>query len=270
MNIAARLLLILLIGLPTLAFSAPADGLQTLALTVDGVERTALVYVPSTATPGNLPLVFVFHGHGGTARNAVNSFGINRLWPEAISVYPQGVNTVSKLTDPQGVRSGWQKAVGDNGDRDLHFFDALLAHLKQDYPVDPKRIYCTGHSNGGGFTYLLWLARPGEFAAVAPCSSAAPYTPQLTAKPALIAGGRNDALVKFEWQQMEVDALRKVNGCAAVGVPWQESAATIYPSKGGTPLVTYFYDGGHAMDPTESGLIVKFFQEHPGAAVAVH
>ncbi|MEI9864297.1 MAG: hypothetical protein WDN00_07025 [Limisphaerales bacterium] len=45
----------------------------------------------------------------------------------------------------------------------MKFFDAVLARLKQDYKVDAKRIYCTGHSNGGGFTYLLWLARGDVF-----------------------------------------------------------------------------------------------------------
>lgn len=39
-------------------------------------------------------------------------------------------------------------------------------------------------------------------------------------------------------------------------------SAKIYPSKGGTPLATYIYDGGHLMDSVEPGLIVKFFQEH--------
>jgi polyhydroxybutyrate depolymerase len=31
--------------------------------------------------------------------------------------------------------------------------------MKQDYRVDEQRIYATGHSKGGAFTYLLWAAR---------------------------------------------------------------------------------------------------------------
>ena len=240
----------------------PAAGLKTLELTVDGLQRTALVYAPPSAAPGPVPLVFVFHGHGGGSRAAVGGFSVNRLWPEAISVYPQGLPTKS-ITDADGVRSGWQHAVGDDGDRDLHFFDALLARLKTDYPVDAKRIYCTGHSNGGGFTYLLWLARPDVFAAVAPCSSAAKFSKELTAKPAMISGGKSDPLVKFEWQQLEVAALTKVNGCEAEGKPWEGGQGTMYASKDGTPLVTYFYQGGHAMSAEEPGLIVQFFQHVP-------
>ena len=63
-----------------------------------------------------------------------------------------------------------------------------------------------------------------------------------------------------------IDAVRKVNGCEAASEPWQ-GTGTIYPSKGGTPLVTFIYPGAHAMDPAEPPLIVKFFQEHPAAPV---
>lgn len=262
MNIARNVVVTLMVGIGLLVHQSSADTLQPMDLTVDGAARTAVVYVPPGKPTGSLPLVFVFHGHGGTSRNALNTFGINRLWPEAISVYPQGLNTPGKLTDPEGLRSGWQKTVSDQGDRDLHFFDAMLTQLKKDYPVDPKRIYCTGHSNGAGFTYLLWLARPEVFAAMAPCSGAAAYAAQLTPKPAMILGGQNDPLVKFEWQEMMMDAVRKINGCDPKGEPWQ-GAGTLYPSNGGTPLVTFIYPGGHSMDPAEPALIVKFFREHP-------
>ena len=266
MSIFRCVLVFLLIPFGLRADGAPADDLQTLEFDMDGVARTALLYVPPGKPAGSLPLVFVFHGHGGTSRNAAGVFHLHRLWPDAMVIYPQGLNTVSQLTDPEGQRSGWQKAVGDYDDRDLHFFDAMLARLKKDYPVDPKRIYATGHSNGGGFTYLLWRARPEVFAAVAPCSSAARYTLELTPKPAMISGGKSDPLVKFEWQEMEVQGLRKVNGLDETGVPWEGGAGTLYPSKGGTPLVTFFYDGTHNMDRVEPDLIVKFFHQFPPPA----
>ena len=135
---------------------------------VDGAVREALVYAPATARSAPSPVVFAFHGHGGTMKYAANKFAIQKHWPEAIAVYMQGLNTPGTLTDPQGKLPGWQKTFGDQGDRDLKFFDAVLATLKKDYKVDENRIYATGHSNGGGFTYLLWAARGDVLAAVAP------------------------------------------------------------------------------------------------------
>lgn len=228
---------------------------------VEGVERTALIYAPAGAKTNSSPVVFVFHGHGGTARNAERSFHIEREWPEAIVVYMQGLPTVGQLTDPQGRRNGWQAAPGDNGDRDLKFFDAVLARLKQDYRVDPKHIYATGHSNGGGFTYLLWLTRGDVFAAVAPCAAVARYAPRLKPKPVMHIAGEKDPLVKFAWQERMMAEDRKIDGCAATGEPWAKDC-TLYPSAGGTPVVTFIHSGGHIVPAAAPALIVKFFKQH--------
>jgi polyhydroxybutyrate depolymerase len=257
------LLVALLMLANPFARAAETDGFQEMSFTVDGVVRTALVYIPPAARTNSTPLVFVFHGHGGSSHQVARSFGMNHEWPEAISVYMQGLNTVGQITDPQGNEPGWQAAIGDQGDRDLKFFDAVLSRLKQDYDVDAKHIYCTGHSNGGGFTYLLWLARGDVFAAVAPSSAAARYARQLTPKAALIIGGSEDPLVKFKWQELTMAAVRKNNGCTTNGESWDKQC-TIYPSNGGAPLVTFIFPGGHRFNPAAPALIVKFFKEHPG------
>src|SRR4051812_44542123 len=164
-----RPLLAIVCLLSTCVAGLAQPGLQPLDLKIDGAKRHALIHAPAGKMPA--PLVFVFHGHGGTSAGAAKMFDIQKHWAEAIVVYPQGVPTPSK-TDPKGEKSGWQHAVGDHSDRDLKYFDALLAHVRNHHPVDDRRIYSTGHSNGGGFTYLLWAARGDVLAAVAPSSAA--------------------------------------------------------------------------------------------------
>jgi hypothetical protein len=53
----------------------------------------------------------------------------------------------------------WQVRPGAQGDRDLAFFDAMFSWVRENYQVDTNRVYATGHSNGGMFTYLLWETR---------------------------------------------------------------------------------------------------------------
>ena len=172
-----------------------ADELTRHEFTVDGVTREALIAVPAKAKTQPSPLVFAFHGHGGNMQNAARMYHIHTLWPEAIVVYPQGLNTPGQLTDPDGKKPGWQGAVGAQDDRDLKFFDAMLASLESKFKVDAKRIYSTGHSNGGGFSYLLWAARGEKFAAFGPSAAAAIRNRStLKPKPMIHIAGENDQI----------------------------------------------------------------------------
>src|SRR5262245_63984895 len=93
--------------------------------TIDGVQREGLLHIPASAREKPTPVVFAFHGHGGNMRNAARTFHVHTLWPEAIAVYLQGLNTPGRLTDPEGKLPGWQHNEGDQNDRDLKLFDAV-------------------------------------------------------------------------------------------------------------------------------------------------
>ena len=231
--------------------------------TVDGVQREATVYAPSKSSSAPPPLVFGFHGHGGTMRNAARSFRLPEIWPEAVVVYMQGLNTPGRLTDPDGKKPGWQSAAGDQNDRDLKFFDAELTSLKEQHKIDARRVYSTGHSNGGGFTYLLWAARGDVFAAVAPSAAvAARSAKDLRPKPVMHIAGESDELVKFAWQEVAMTRLRILNECGE-GQPWHDiKHCTLYPSKTSHPVVTLIHPGTHKYPDEAPALIVKFFQEH--------
>lgn len=245
-----------------------AEDLEHHTWNVDGVTREALVSLPENPVrEGGLPVVFAFHGHTGTMRQASRSFPIHELWPEAIVIYPQGLPTPSALVDPEGKFSGWQGMAGAQGDRDLKFFDTMLADLREHQAIDPKRVYATGHSNGGLFTYLLWAERGDVFAAVAP--SAALLNRgllRLEPKPVLHIGSPEDTLVKFEWQARMIDYVLKLNGCA----PRRPEALgyTSYPSAKGAEVATFLHAGGHRYSSEASALIVQFFQAHHGSSPA--
>ena len=54
-------------------------ALEARQWTVDSVVREGLVHVPAGAKELPAPLVFVFHGHGGSMRNAARTFAIEEL-----------------------------------------------------------------------------------------------------------------------------------------------------------------------------------------------
>lgn len=255
----SRVLLAVLCAGATLLVHGAGPELRRRTWEVSGVEREAMAWLPGGTSAGPRPVVFVFHGHGGTMRSAARSFGIHELWPEANVVYLQGLNTPGRLTDPEGRKAGWQHSAGDQGDRDLKLFDAVLASLRRENVVDDQRIYATGHSNGGGFTYLLWRERGGELAAVAPSAAAVvgnrgPVRPL----PALHVAGERDPLVKYGWQQATLSAVLKLNQ-AGPGHPW-EAPGTWHDSSIGAPTVVLTHPGGHEFHPPARAAIVAFFR----------
>lgn len=228
--------------------------------TVDGAVREALVCVPASAHATPTPVVFVFHGYGGSMRHMSETFPVHTLWPESLVVYMQGLPLSLRLKGLEVPKPGWQNVSGTLGDRDLKFFDAVMDALRTDYRVDERRVYATGHSNGGGFVYLLWAARPYAFSAFAPCAAFSLRPERLRPKPVLHVAGVRDAVVKFAWQRRTLDAVRRVNRCLETGRPWGTNAV-FYASAAGAPLVELIHPGGHELPPEALPSVVRFFKE---------
>src|SRR5437667_12505070 len=94
--------------------------------TVDGVEREALVYIPSTSSKAKPPVIFAFHGHGGNMHFAARGIAFQNSWPEASVVYPQALPTPGLIMDQKGETPGWQREAGQQRDGDLKVVDAIL------------------------------------------------------------------------------------------------------------------------------------------------
>jgi polyhydroxybutyrate depolymerase len=173
---------------------------------------------------------------------AARRWRLHELWPEAVVVYPQGLPTKTPR-DLEGTRAGWLMVPG-KANRDLKFFDAMLETARRDWQADTNRVYVTGHSNGGGFTYLLWGERGDSLAAVAPVAAGgAQLIRGAKPCPVLHIAGKNDLIVDFKAQERAVEAARKVNGTNA-------------------PVEFVVHDGGHTYPNDAPAKIVAFFKQH--------
>ena len=215
--------------------------------TIAGVKRVAQVHPGTGRAPAaGRPLVLAFHGHGGTMRSAARSFAAHEAWPEALTIYPEGLPSVGRK-DAAGERNGWQKQPGALGARDLNFVDGILASTKG---YDPRRVYAMGHSNGGRMVYVLWAARRDKFAAFGPSGSPAirPYS-GLKPAPFLATIGENDPIVSPTNQRRGVQAL-----AAANGVDLAKAAKTGFLTlgKGTHEAGLYLHPGEHGY-PREAG-----------------
>jgi polyhydroxybutyrate depolymerase len=135
---------------------------------VDGHERSYLVHLPVPIPDGRRPVVLAFHGGLNSATSMVNLSGLNDKADREgfIAVYPNGSGRLSRaLTWNAGSCCGFaeQQHVDD-----VKFVRAVLDDLARLYPIDSRRIYATGISNGGQMAYRLAAELPERIAAIAP------------------------------------------------------------------------------------------------------
>jgi polyhydroxybutyrate depolymerase len=178
-------------------------GSREHTLTHAGVERRYLVDSPG-AQPGQLlPLVVILHGGGGNAENARESMRLGALNERhgALVMYAEG--TAKKLmgrslaTWNAGACCG--AAAREQVD-DVGYLRAALDDVATRYPVDPARVYLTGHSNGAMMAYRAACELADRVAAIAPVGGQPPIPackPSVSV-PTLHLHGETDRCARYE------------------------------------------------------------------------
>ena len=129
-----------------------------------GVERSYLLHLPpSYDGEEELPLLFAFHGGGG------DGAGMERLTHLSDVADERGFIVVY----PDGIDKGWNDGRPEinPGVDDVGFVSALIDELVSRYRVDAGRVYSTGISNGGFFSFRLACELSEKVAAVAPVAA---------------------------------------------------------------------------------------------------
>lgn len=176
------------------ASSFAADKSQT--LTHDGQQRSFLVHNFSAGQPTSL--VIVLHGGGGSAENVASQTGFDRVAQreKIIVVYPNGSGRREDKLLTWNAGHCCAYAMQNKVD-DVGFISALIDHMLAHHPIDPKRVYVTGLSNGGMMTHRVGYMLSDKVAAIAPVIAAVYGDETLPAYPVptLIINGAVDESV---------------------------------------------------------------------------
>jgi polyhydroxybutyrate depolymerase len=128
-----------------------------------------------------LPLVVVLHGGGGNAwvTRTQTAFSEEADWRGFAVAYPNGshgavaslfsLGKAKFLVWNAGSCCGW---ASENGIDDVAFVRAVVADVARELPIDRKRVFATGISNGGMMSYRLACEASDVFAAVGVVSGA--------------------------------------------------------------------------------------------------
>lgn len=149
-----------------------ATYLEEMAYWTEGFRRHYRVHFPIGYTQDTLyPLVIVVHGAFDTDEGMAAFSGFSKLADSEgfIVMYPNGIGILGYL---QHWNAGHccGKAADDEID-DVGFITAAVEDLCARFNIDRKRIYMTGFSNGGMFTYRFGAERSGLLAAIAPLAA---------------------------------------------------------------------------------------------------
>lgn len=136
-----------------------------------GRERSYILRVPRSIATGSAtaPLVIVLHGGGGNGQNAeaMTGFTAKANSEGFVVAYPEGTarGRIRMLTWNAGHCCGYAVEAGID---DVGYIAALIDRLIAEYPIDRRRVYVTGMSNGAMMAHLLGRELPDRIAAIAP------------------------------------------------------------------------------------------------------
>lgn len=188
-------------------------GVSADDISVGGTTRSYLKYVPADLGE-NRPLLISCHGMNQDAAYQSGMLQIESVADTAkfVTVFPQGVN----------------KAWDISGNSDVEFVKAIIDKMVSDYKIDRNRVYLSGFSMGGMFTYHCMNLIADKIAAFAPISGYPMGGMEFTSSrpvPIIHTHGTGDDVVPFNRVQGFIDGWVARNHCSA------------------TPRVTHNYRG---------------------------
>ena len=149
-----------------------AKGTINGTISYEEIDREFILYVPLSYDSGSKqPLVFNFHGYGSNANEQMN-YGDLRSQADAsgfVLVHPEALDDIYG-SSYWNIR-GWSTSVHD----DVKFVENLINLLMDKYSINADRIYSTGMSNGGFFSFHLACNLSASFAAVASVTGSMTY-----------------------------------------------------------------------------------------------
>ena len=246
---------------------APVGFQETLHITSSGADRTYALFVPPDYDPRQAyPLVFGFHGDGGSGADIRDVLGLEaQADGAAIFVYPDA-------TVDSGRSFDLETPLASNADMAL-FLDLVTA-LEATYCIDPERVFVTGLSRGAFFVnFLNCRLGSSHLRAIAAQSGSGPYGElgdydtdghflcEAPAAAALMIHGTIDDVVPIADGEYSHGQWVWANGCAGTTVPVPPAPCVAHDAcNPGKPVVWCAVPGlGHEVWSSAPEAVWNFF-----------
>lgn len=170
---------------PRAAVRSFATGLHDKQVRVDGLERSYKLYIPRGVTSeGRYPLVVLFHGAGADAEAMRQAAGFERFADTHKLIIAYGNGTTDEQRGesvPVPADQQYSGRIWHSGRTftpnirtidDVAYAKAVVSSVAARLPIDTRRVFVAGFSNGGSLAYRLACEAGDTFTAAAAVGSA--------------------------------------------------------------------------------------------------
>lgn len=247
-------------------------GRHAMTIEADGVARSAVYFIPSSYTgEKKVPVVFDFHGSHSNPEGQMNRSSWDKVAEK------NGFIVMALQGSLAGSSTGtyaWNVpyvTTQEGGLDEIEFIEEAVEEVKEDFCVDPARIYASGYSGGGRMLSQFICSGNDEFAAAGfvhslragrPLETEGKWGPDTSAcnpaKPISImafAGVKDDANPyagggKSYWQygfKAAVKRWTELDGCTGNGKSDTINGVTysVYGTcKSGARIASYVFENG--------------------------
>jgi len=237
---------------------------------VAGTMREYILALPADYDQSHpYRLIFGWHPWGGSAQQVASGgyYGLQtQSKGSAIFVAGEGL-------DFGGNGKGW----GNTDGQDIALLDALLARFRSQLCIDENRIFSTGFSFGGMFSFAAGCSPTGMMRAIAPMAGNATVAGCLGGtRPVAVMGfhGVDDNVVTIDGGRKGRDEFVKRNKCTTQTMPttptWCDAAGQNYQPctcvtyqgcTDGYPVTWCEFKGQHTPAPNSGATLWSFFSQ---------
>jgi polyhydroxybutyrate depolymerase len=248
---------------------SPAQN-TTMHITVDGLDRTAIVHIPARSSvdaAAPWPVVIALHGSSSSAAYLQSTTDFDTVADRNgfVAVYPEGLMVDGEQSWNAGQCCEPATSAGVN---DVGFIGQLVDALITDQHVDAARVFVTGHSNGAILAQKVGCELADRVASVA--SVAGALDNRWSCRPSrpmslLEIHGTADQNVRYEYGQDAADAWRAMDDCINT-IRTSASSETVTSSTcaASTEVKLLTIDGGaHAWPDDGAQKVWDFFAAQP-------
>jgi polyhydroxybutyrate depolymerase len=172
------------------------------SLSVGGRTRTWIVHVPSTVDPLKpSALLIALHGGGGRAAGLDRFTGLAAVSDREgfLLAMPNGTGRFRDRLLTWNAGNCCGDALDEKVD-DVEFMRAMVRKIRDNWKVDPHRIFATGISNGAMMAYRMACEMSDVIAGIAPVAGASNAHPCNPVRPVSVIAfhGTSDLHVLYE------------------------------------------------------------------------